>query len=140
MREEIAPALSADEWLGQPVDVGLGLVKLYLDDSSTHATDDTEVLGYGPVYLRAMWHSANDEHTLSHMPAIIALANAALPDDDPRKLTRAKVRMLRVAADVLDALAKDTDVRAAGVERLMAAAYLRNHADALESYLPPEGA
>ena len=140
MSEMIAPALSADEWLGHPVDVGVGLVKLYLDDDSTHATADTEALGYGPRYLRAIWKSARDEQTLSHMPAIIALANAALPDDDPRKLTRAKVGMLRVVADVLEALTHDTDVRAAGVERLMAVAYLRDHANALESYLPPEGA
>lgn len=56
----------------------------------------------------------------------IAVANAALPSGDPRKITREKVEMMRRAAwNVPD-----------GYSGNLA---LSEFADALESYLPPEG-
>lgn len=63
------------------------------------------------------------------MHALIALANAALPADDPRKITREKVRDLHAT---LDALERD------GFGLNIAIPSLRTLAAALESYLPPE--
>lgn len=59
---------------------------------------------------------------------VIALANAALPDTDPRKITRFRVEALRAAA-----LALDT----AGVN-VLHAIVVQAMADVLSSYLPPE--
>lgn len=59
--------------------------------------------------------------------ALIALANAALPDSDPRKLTPAKILLLREAVRYFST----TPYR----EWSMG---LAEFADALESYLPPE--
>ena len=56
---------------------------------------------------------------VGRLTALIALANAALLDDDPRKLRRDHVDALRSAAD------GKIDV-----------ALLRDLADAIESYLP----
>ena len=61
--------------------------------------------------------------------ACIALANAALPDDD-RKITRGHIAALRNAT-VRDVIG-DEDREQTNI--------LRNLADALESYLPPEDA
>lgn len=60
------------------------------------------------------------------LPKIIALANADLPDSDPRKITREKLAGLRVALS--------TTSRPADVYNRVGGAFL----DALESYLPPE--
>ena len=59
---------------------------------------------------------------VARLTAMIALANAALSDDDPHKLKRAHVDALRLAAD------------SAGAEPH--AALLRELASAIESYLP----
>jgi len=56
---------------------------------------------------------------VARLTALIALANAALVDDDPRKLRREHVDALRSAAD------GKIDV-----------ALLRDLADAIDSYLP----
>ena len=61
--------------------------------------------------------------------AAMAVANDALSDDDPRKITREKIEMIRAAAnsvadEVVEGSHRVTDLRA--------------FADALESYLPPE--
>jgi hypothetical protein len=93
MSEKIDPALTAEEW--------------------AHAMDADvrDGLAYEVCYL---WGR-------SRPAGAIAIANAALPDSDPRKITREKLRL---------------------VGRLMGAheddekAFL----DALESYLPPESA
>ena len=64
------------------------------------------------------------------LPGLIALANAALPDDDKRKFRREHIAALRDATlrDVIG----DEDTERTGV--------LRTLARALESYLPPEDA
>lgn len=62
----------------------------------------------------------------SSVAQMIAVANAALPDSDPRKITRKTVVMLRESSE---------DDHAAYVNF----GKLRALADALESYLPPEG-
>jgi hypothetical protein len=59
---------------------------------------------------------------VARLTALIALSNAALKDDDPRKFKREQVHALRSAADKAD-----------GEEE---AALLRNLAEAIESYLP----
>ena len=64
------------------------------------------------------------------LPGLIALANAALPDDDPRKFRREHIAALR------DATVRDV----IGDEDREQTNILRNLADALESYLPPEDA
>lgn len=67
-----------------------------------------------------------------NLPAkIIALANAALPDGDPRKITRAMIERLRLAASTVF----EYDSTSPDVQAL--AAFVGRHADALEAYLPP---
>jgi hypothetical protein len=58
----------------------------------------------------------------ANLATVIALANAALPNDDPHKITRAMIDEIRHASD---------EVPYAGIE-------LDRIADALASYLPPE--
>jgi hypothetical protein len=64
------------------------------------------------------------------LPALIALANATLPDSDPRKITRRHTSLLRVAVGAMWS-GKDRNNRPAAVA-------LDRLADTLESYLPPE--
>ena len=63
----------------------------------------------------------------------IALANAALPDSDPRKITRHHVERLRMVAATLH-------MRESGMAGPMTIVSneLNEIAEALESYLPPE--
>jgi hypothetical protein len=64
----------------------------------------------------------------------VAVSNHLLPDSDPRKITRAWAEAIRQAAhDIEDADVMVTEVPPAH------APILRSLADALESYLPPEG-
>lgn len=70
------------------------------------------------------------------LPALIALANAALPDTDQRKIKRHDVDLLRSAVDRIKAgVSGDTlDDKFARVGLFR----LDSLAAALESYLPPE--
>lgn len=110
MVEHIEPALTPEEWQekvawlwkGETVGPTVGLTR------------------QGMVVIADDDYYAGFTHTIDRAPALIALANAALPDDDPRKITRAKLqRMIDAAkfADALDAL---------------------DFAEALASYLPPD--
>jgi hypothetical protein len=64
--------------------------------------------------------------------AIIAVLNAALPDADPRKITRKHIAMLREAGRQRDSLSPPyLDITLDDAAELLA------FADALESYLPP---
>jgi hypothetical protein len=65
---------------------------------------------------------------LDRPPKLIALANAALPDSDRRKITREKLATIRLALDLLPR-ADDEDV--------MAHQAANEFVDGLESYLPP---
>ena len=60
--------------------------------------------------------------------AAIAVANAQLDDENPRKLSRAHVKLLRRVADD-----HDSDSEAGQTVPQL----LRNLADLIESYLPP---
>jgi hypothetical protein len=76
---------------------------------------------------------SSDPHFRHRLPiesatAYIAIANAALPDSDPRKITREKIALLRIP----HLSTVDGDPAAYPTEELAA------FADALESYLPPE--
>lgn len=103
MTDRIEPALSSEEW--------------------AHAMDEDvrEGLAYEVTYL---WGS-------SRPAATIALANAALLDSDPRKITRTKITLLREAADSHRAYDSIEPFHAE-------AKSLAEFANALESYLPPE--
>lgn len=98
MTDPIEPALTPEEWKNE----GDPVVDGYIDW-------DTQIVD---VRSRAL----DDKRFI---PGLIALANAALPDDDPHKITREMVRLLRDTAEEYD--------------------YLTPIADALASYLPPEG-
>lgn len=107
MSEKIEPALSAEQW-----------AELVVELPDEHAWTE-------PGYLCA---NDNDRWGTSRVPAhiAIALANAALPDDDPRKITRKMVTGLReIASD------QPWD-EGLGL-------WLNRVADVLESFLPPEG-
>lgn len=69
----------------------------------------------------------------------VAIANAALPDSDSRKITRERVAAIREAADELESNLKNPHWRMDD-DRSWAAYNVRlcrEMADALESYLPP---
>jgi hypothetical protein len=68
------------------------------------------------------------------LAALIALANAAMNDEDPRKFTREHVVALRSATEEL---ARDYDAVATDA-RSARAGLLDDLADAIESFLPPE--
>ena len=110
---KIAPALTALEW-----EEALAWPHGLLD----YLVKPGDAIGYGkdkPEDLRAL----------------IALANAALPDDDPRKITREKIATLRemvgYAAGAYTSSGESEDLKADE-------AFLSPFLDALESYLPPE--
>jgi hypothetical protein len=69
-----------------------------------------------------------------HMPALIALANAALPDSDPRKITREMVAAMRDAAHS----AESRHDRSGELVDYETQRQFEQWADALSSYLPPE--
>lgn len=126
MPEKIEPALSETEWAerGDPVVSG------YID-WGMQVVDVRSGCGYG----------GNKEQERRFIPGLIALANAALPDSDPRKITREKITALRSAAHFLE----NADGRLAVAWSAddnpwhKLAAELRATADALESYLRQEG-
>lgn len=108
MTEKIEPALTAEGWR-----------------LSSAAERPEHALGS----LRGLFPS--DEYfDAADLPAVIALANAALPDSDPRKITRERVAAIRTAAE--------GSRRHYNAEPFANA--LRDFANALESYLPPDKA
>lgn len=132
----IPPALDSEEWAshetlrgfdGSVVRIGMGAV----------------VVGDVPRRAGVLFAKLNNgiaEYPLpviegAALPALIALANAALPDDDPRKITWRRVGILRAAIQRIlgevqgDDL--DSKLSRAGLYELDALA------DALQSYLPP---
>lgn len=125
MSDAIEPALTREEWASLEYD---GRARVYeaiegLPPSTVlHVTDDLNVFG-------------RDD-----LPALIALANAALPADDPRKITRAHVALLRDPHTQDCSMWWLSDYPGAqqcdcgGDERLDALA------DAIAAYLPPEDA
>lgn len=100
MTDRIVPALTPEEWANA-------------DPTSLHGFDD------GGIYVN-MGRTIDERDVSGRPAALLALANAALPDDDPRKITREWLNSLRsLAADLPEPELADI-------------------ANALESYLPPE--
>jgi hypothetical protein len=113
MSEKIEPALSAEEWKAGR-----------FGDQSQFV----EISGVGDLDV------ANEDRYSGQVVdavKVIALANAALPDSDPRKITREKILLVR-SAIVHEPYAGSSSPNPDG------AAALQAFADALESYLPPE--
>jgi hypothetical protein len=99
---KIEPALSPEEWANLSVFKG-------------------ETAAQHRIML-----ALNGGGTVAHMPATIALANAALSDDDPRKITWAMVDEIREAASFIHEVSEEQPK-------------LKRIAAALASYLPPRG-
>jgi hypothetical protein len=119
--DPITPALTAEEWAAWKEGRGAGETLFLVNVNS--GPDD-------PVWGQSF---------SAHPPAaLIALANAALPDDDPRKITREKLVALRDCL-AMAGLANDdrcvSDKEFADARRYDALATTLT--DALESYLPP---
>lgn len=68
----------------------------------------------------------------------IAIANAQLHDEDPRKLTREDAALLRRAAEIIGAI--ESDDEATQLANGDVFTRLHEHADVIESYVEPEDA
>ena len=110
MTDKIAPALTPEEWDGREP---FSTATLFPDGS----------IGFDDA------RGVTIELDGARKAAIaIALLNFALPDSDPRKITRQKVWDLQTWIGPLNSHAGFRDL----------AVVLHHHLKALESYLPPE--
>ncbi|HEV8448572.1 MAG TPA: hypothetical protein VGQ44_17200 [Gemmatimonadaceae bacterium] len=109
-RETVSPALRADEW----------------------REIEPDLPTFGPAHREAMRALANSLHEANGglLAKMIALANAALPVDDPRKFTHVTVDVLRQMPAFLRGAGMGADPDGAG-------RFISNLADVIESYLPP---
>lgn len=115
MTEKIEPALTPEEWtnLTTPgTSDGLPSYTVAFHGGSVTPIGNADTVG---VELPHGLHDYEDLYA-----AAIAVLNCALPDSDPRKITRAKVEAARFAAQHGGSPHLDTLIAA------------------LESYLPPE--
>jgi hypothetical protein len=124
MSEPITPALTPEEWADRH----------FKRPSHTYATHySAGVAAYGQEAEAGddcnLTISDTEWQGADNLAALIALTNDALPDGDPRKITREWVRSIRTVADALEHN---------GYGSHLAVPKLRAIADALESYLPPE--
>jgi hypothetical protein len=119
VRMRIDPALTAEEWATVP---WADRVTFFACVEGTGLT-----IADGSPTPRVGIHVERDD-----LSALIALANAALPDSDPRKIRREWMRELRERA--LDHPI-GVDNKSADIPDPI----LTEIAAALESYLPPEG-
>lgn len=123
MSDRIEPALDAEEWESKVARRGAGYPSFI-----AMPEPGLTVVGAASAYE----HEQSVEVVTGAIPALIALANAALPDDDPRKITRSTVNELRAVAAQLPTMGagpNGEDIPDPDLSHL---------ADALESYLPPE--
>lgn len=162
MSDHIEPALTAEEWkpqLRQLAKVTATEDTQVIDVGGSHPDAEPEIW----IGLAGDWSTrarARMESTWQNVPfdvrlpalfvndgdnpavirsqkqivAVIALANAALPDDDPRKITRADVTRCRVAAYEAEAR-HDGTIERSDYETMNA---WRQLADKLAALLPPE--
>jgi hypothetical protein len=110
MTEHIEPALPPEDWAMH----------------AESAADENVAL---QEYLS--WHTVRPVQS-------IALANAALPDTDPRKITREMVEAMRYAAYMLMEVSREAADDEEFAKLHTNADRLFAGADALASYLPPE--
>lgn len=118
--QKIEPALTPEEWQGRlsgsAGDVGDADV-YFRDGRLVYACYNDCCAVVGPHHIPG-----------GEIPALIALANAALPDGDRRKITRERVEALRAWVPGL--------INHGSFREL--AVLLHHHCDAIGSYLPPE--
>lgn len=103
----ITPALASQEW------------ERLAELREAHLSDSTIVSTAPDGQITIQQYRVAFDVSRAALPGLIAIANAALHDDDPRKITRDRIVAMREALD-------ETDNEA-----------LRQFADALEAYLPP---
>lgn len=125
MTAPIHPALTPDEWVALEGRPAIERGEEFQGDGIRGHVD--EWLGFCVDNFTPETQSSHKN--AANLTAIIALANAALPDSDPRQIRFGWVLWLREEAEILGR-------NGAGAGALMAAEI----ADALASYLPPEGA
>lgn len=130
MTEPIAPALSDSEWkaLYVSTDGPDESPPVYFDDWPIPQWDEftAHVVQPGTLFLTSQNDHVEIATVTTRLPALIALANAALPYSDDRKFRHHWVSWLREEADILQR-------GGAGAGAMMA----RQIADTLASYLPP---
>lgn len=129
MSDRIEPALDAEEWESKVARRGAGYPSFIamLEPGLT-------VVGAASAYE----HEQSVEVVTGALPALIALANAALPDTDPRKITREKVELIRDGVQQIAAAVDDMRPSTEKADARALSVALGAFADALESYLPPE--
>ena len=118
MTERIEPALSAEEW------------------AAAYAPEGNASLGFEAVHSELVqaadngrWHKA------------MALANAALPNADPRKLTARDVQLLEVAGEILGERERQVTPTADDLDELRSTIHdLAVLSTKLAALLGPEGA
>lgn len=118
LTKAIQPALTAEEWRGALGDNGQ-----FISDAAFITARPGESLTISATIYREV------------APRVMALANAALPDDDPRKIRRFHVDLLRRATDELTEGGPGRTVDPN--EYQLGIAAVLELADVLESYLPP---
>lgn len=132
---EIPPALSAEEWTAYGFRRENETIVQHEGDGRA-----VELL----CYDQAAWLSENmvtisdTEWGPRALPGLIALANAALPDDDPRKITWAMVDAIRKSSHDIEA-EHDTPGSPLYDDYVLWEQFtaLDGSADVLASYLPP---
>lgn len=130
MSEKIEPALTPEEWTPLP-DGSFGVVcddETVVDvilDACVGFEEDGETAIHGTglrIADTAIIVEADD------LAAVIALANAALPDSDPRKITRERVEDIRNALGADETWTGTSEQTFARIQQFL---------NALEAYLPP---
>lgn len=121
---DIPPALSESEWENEAAIVGgLGVrIRHTIPNQPTLEISSVDGRIATPVL-----HSIADTNSIA---ALIALANAAMNDEDPRKITRETVDTLRQMRALLHGVGM-------GVDPEGGRTFVAELADALESLLPP---
>lgn len=115
---KIEPALTAEEWEQRTYRSITGREFSHIEAQGVQLHDN------GVMVLVGL----DDDRDINASPAaLIALANAALPDSDPRKITREKIEHMKAIAESI----RPTTSNESHI------GFLEEFATALESYLPP---
>jgi len=135
---DIPPALTPEEWKARRSRRGGADFGIYNDDRRREEREAMYVCE--PSSLGECIPIQDDANAFA---ALIAIANAAMNDEDPRKFTRETVRRLRtVAADLRDSHGSPSEPVYDDREVMIDIAYLDHWlddlADVIESYLPKE--
>ena len=134
---DIPAALTPEQWDGEH--------RYFIVDGYDSTRNAAGEIHQGPGYLHLTEHQHDRFavfETVNDLAALIALANAAMNDEDPRKLTRGDVEVLRNAAGYVMAEIPDEEngiVLAPQETAQLQRVYDRlwELSDVIESYLPP---